>query len=129
MAANNVRSVTIDEPAILIRIKQLYRPNMPAHGLYEATRGVWRLGPRREKVRLALAVFDGIVREVYEIAHWQEAGSTSYSSRPQKDVKLPGRWEFTGHVAAREIREKYIGRSVAAYFKRGQQNPIVYVNC
>jgi hypothetical protein len=27
------------------------------------------------------------------------------------------------------IQEHYVDRSVAAYFRQGQQNPVVYVNC
>lgn len=122
-------AVTIDEPALLIRINQLYRPNMSSQDLYEATRGVWRLGERREMAEYALAVFEGVVREVYEIEEWHEAGTTDYSSRPDHDVNVPGRWEFTGRVAAESVRDKYVGKSVAAYFSRGQQNPVVYVNC
>ena len=60
--------VEVDHPALLIRINQLYRHNMDSLDLYDATRGVWRLGPRREGAKYALAVFEGVVREVYTIA-------------------------------------------------------------
>ena len=40
---------------------------MLANALYEATRGVWKVGERREYAHLALAVFEGVVREVYAI--------------------------------------------------------------
>lgn len=64
--------VSITEPALLIRINRLYRHGMTAQELYEATRGVWVLGPRRMKARLAFAVFDRIVREVYRIDSWHQ---------------------------------------------------------
>ena len=118
----------IEEPALLIRIPKLFRPGMSGHDLYEATRGVWKLGRRRESARLALAVESGIVREVYEIQAWHPAGSTSYASRRPEDTSIRGRWEFTGKVASAEIRDKYVGESVAHYFKRGAQAPIIYVN-
>ncbi len=40
--------------------------------LYDATRASWKVGARRESAKYALAVFEGIVREVYEII---EAGA------------------------------------------------------
>ena len=57
--------IIIVEPTILIRINQFYRQGMSGKELYEATRGVWKVGIRREKVRIAMAVFKGFVKEVY----------------------------------------------------------------
>jgi hypothetical protein len=129
MTHSVVHSAEIVDAVLIIRINQLYRPNMSAHALYEATRGVWRLGPRCEGAKLALAVFDGIVREAYEIDEWHAAGTTSYTSRDMTDLRIPGRREFVGRVASNSVRDRYVGRSVAGYLKRGQQNPVVYVNC
>lgn len=39
----------IQEKAILIRISQLYHKSMSPQELYEATRGVWKVGPRRNE--------------------------------------------------------------------------------
>lgn len=121
--------VTIEDPVLLIRINKLYRHGMSAHDLYEATRGVWRVGPRREEARYALAVFEGVVREVYEIDEWHPAGSVPYTTRDTDRLRIEGRWEFIGHPATEEVRSRYVDRSVASYFKPGQQNPIVYVGC
>ena len=123
-----MREVTIAEPAILIRIAKLYEPGMSPDQLYEATRGVWKIGKRRESVRYALAVADGIVREVYEIHCWHPAASTNYTTRPIRTVKVPGRWEFTGELAPPAILAKYVGQSVAHYFANGNANPILYIN-
>ena len=123
------REVDVTEPAILIRIRQLFDPKMSREALYEATRGVWRAGERREGARYALAIADGIVREVYEIGRWHPAGSTPYATRPARSVRVEGRWEFTGRVAPEGVRDKYLDRSVANYFARGASNPILYVNC
>lgn len=119
--------MTVTDPALLIRISQLYRYGMPALDLYEATRGVWRLGPRRERAKYAFAVCEAIVREVYAIDSWHPAGTTSYKTRPAKDIKRRGRWEFVGRVAPAPVRARYIDRSVEAYFPRGAQNPFRYV--
>ncbi len=118
----------IDVPALLIRIDRLYRHGMSALELYEATRGVWKLGRKRELAQYAFAVFEGVVREVYDIESWHPAGSTVYTTRSKADVALPGRWEFVAQIAHDGVRTKYLGRSVAAYLARGGRNPVVYVN-
>ncbi|RNC71839.1 MAG: hypothetical protein ED859_03815 [Desulfuromonadales bacterium] len=121
-------SVSISEPAVLIRINQMYSPMLSTEALYEATRGVWVIGERRNKVCYALAVANGIVREVYAVHSWHPAGTTPYATRPKHDVDYKGRWEFIGEVAPPAVREKYVDRSVAHYFSRGAANPIMYVN-
>jgi hypothetical protein len=120
--------VAVAEPSLLIRIAKLYRDGMSAEELYEATRGVWRLGDRREAARYAFAIAGGIVREVYQIHRWHPAASTPYRTRPLRDVHVPGRWEFTGVVAPGSIRSKYFGKSVAHYFERGNVAPVSYIN-
>jgi hypothetical protein len=121
-------TVSINDPVILIRINKLYRHGMSALELYEATRGVWKLGKRRRGAKFAFAVFEGVVREVYEIHSWHNAGTNHYASRPKKDVTIPGRWEFMGKIASNEIRDKYVDHSVKEYLPAKAQNPIVYVN-
>jgi hypothetical protein len=120
--------VNVAEPALLIRIAKLFSDRMPPQALYEATRGVWRIGEKRSSVRFALAVADGVVREVFAVNQWHPAGTTPYTTRPPKEVRVAGRWEFTGGLAPESLRSKYIGRSVAHYFPRGATNPIMYVN-
>lgn len=118
----------IDDPVLLIRINRLYRHHMSPKELYEVTRGVWKLGKRRENAKYAFAVFEGVVREVYEIDTWHPAGSTPYETRTKEDIDYPDRWEFVGVIASKEIREKYFGHSVTSYLSKGSQNPIAYVN-
>jgi len=72
-------------------------------------------------------VFEGIVREVYEITQWFPAGST-FSSRDVRGVRDPDRWEFVGRVAPDRIRDRYVDRYVGRFFKPSNQNPIAYVN-
>lgn len=121
-------SVEIREPVLLIRVNQKYREGMSSDALYEVTRGVWVIGERRCEVQYALAVANGIVQEVYAVKSWHPAASTPYNTRSLSDVSYPGRWEFIGEVAPKAIREKYLDKSVAHYFKKGAANPIMYVN-
>lgn len=120
------RPVRIQEPSILIRIRELYRSQMTTSELYDATRASWKLGPKRESAKYAFAVYEGIVREVYEITKWLPAGST-LNSRDPHGVRSPNRWEFVGRFAPENMRRRYINRDVSGYFKRGAQNPISYV--
>ena len=109
--------------AILITINQRYRSNMTPLELYEVTRGIWVVGPRRNRAEYAKAVYQGIVREVYRIDQWYPAGTLEYQTMDASDFGDYGRWEFSGTVA-REIRREYVGFSVG----KGGQNPIRYVN-
>lgn len=127
--------VEIIHPCLLINISQMYRYGMTAIELYDATRKAWVVGPRRDEVKLAMPLFRGIVREVYEIAAWLPAGSTmtalgtvsndsdSDSDSQEHDSR---RFEFVGRVASERIRRRYVGRSVRSYFTPGSQNPIKY---
>jgi hypothetical protein len=124
------RPAILQHPVMLIRINRLYSHGMPAVALYEATRGVWKVNPKRAaSVRYALATFEGIVREVYSIERWVTAGSTRYQTRKRAEVKSPGRWEFIGRLAPDSIRRRYLDHSVRRYLPRGLQSPIVYVEC
>ena len=120
--------VTVSEPALLIRINRSYREGMSALALYEATRGVWKLGPRREGAHLALAVYQGRVVEVFAIHEWHPANSTPYRTRTFVPSLMRGRWEFSEAVAEESVRAKYLRKIVVQYFTPGNQNPVTYVN-
>ncbi len=121
----------IPDPVVLIRINELYRNGMSAQELYDATRGVWILSLERARgAKYAFAVFEGIVKEVYEPELWQDAQVDSYETRKDltpEDGK--GRIEFIGKLAPEAIRSKYIDKSVANSFVFGSQNPCKYINC
>ena len=123
------KQVDIDVPCLLIRINKRFEYGMNDEALYESTRGIWVIGHRRYSARFAMAVYAGIVREVYEIESWHRAGSTPYKTRDPQELaqKYARRWEFVGHVAQPVVRKKYIGGSVGHLFRHGQQNPVVGV--
>lgn len=135
ISAYDKQKVEIVEPSILIRINQAFRYSMTPMELYDYTRGQWKLNPERARTaKFGLAVYEGIIQEVYEILDWYEAGKT-YSVRQnnenikrEADERLEGRYEFIGNLASEEIRDKYKYKSVEHYFKRGNANPILYVN-
>ncbi len=119
------KPVKVTDPVLLIRINKLYRHGMSDDELYDVTRGVWKLEARRTLAKYAFAVFQGVVREVYEIKSWHRAGTTPYK---YQDIKPCSRWEFVGCKAPEPLRSRYRLRSVSDYFRKGQQAPVVYVN-
>ena len=116
------------QPMVLINIGSSYRPDMDAAALYEVTRGVWRIGAdKRRKVRYALAVADGEVREAYRVDAWHEAGSTPYATRRADALGQAGRWEFTGEVAPHSAREALVGLIRGAMDRRPESPAYLYV--
>ena len=62
--------------------------------------------------------------EVYKIDEWVPAGTIPMKTRTILPERTSGRVEFIGKVAPAEIRNKYIGKSVAKLFKYGEASPI-----
>lgn len=128
--------INIKKPALLIRVSRLFRPGMSDKELYEITRGVWKIGVRRENADYAFCIANGVVQEIFSIQKWQPAGTTLYETPAMQDAnpkdnekyEWKGRWEFIGKIAPDTIRNKYIGKSVAHYFHKGNANPINYLN-
>jgi uncharacterized protein len=114
------------DDCILIRINQRYKVGMSALDLYESTRGVWRVGANRDTVKYALAVYQGVVQEVYQIQAWVQAGSTFYSTRQPDTVTNEERWEFVGNIAEDSVRKRYLYKSLGERLSDGAQNPIAY---
>lgn len=113
--------VTITEPSLLIIINRAYKRGMSDDELYEFTRGNWVLGERRNRAKYAFAVYKGLIREVYEIHKWRRAPAR------RSEAKVQTRWRFSGSVAY--SMANYIGGTVENYTKRGNQSPVLYVNC
>lgn len=120
---NKAKSVEVRHAALLVTINKLFRSDMTCLGLYEATRGIWIVGQNRERVEVVMAVYKGIVREVYQPLYWHKAGTLEYATREFTRKDLKGRWEFEGE-RDNDIRDEYVGFSVG----KGGQNPVRYMN-
>lgn len=125
----SAENAVIQEKALLITINKLYHSRMSDEELYEATRGIWKVSERRNKAQLAFAVFQGIIREVYEISRWHPSGTLPYKYRDASSFAGLRRWEFEGEKVPEDIRNKYLKKSVRNYMPKGNQNPIKYINC
>ena len=125
------KGIIRDQGILLIRINQLFRHGMGPEELYEATRGVWKIGARRDSVRHVLALYQGVVKEVYAVEGWEPANWRAYSYRAEelraREKQDVGRWQFKGSVAEEPIRSRYLGKDVSKYLLKGAMNPIQYV--
>ena len=119
----SAKPVDVKVKAVLITINKLYSSKMSSLELYEATRGIWKLGERCKAAEYAMAVYQGIVREVYRIDEWHDAGTSDYQTRDTREFMGSGRKEFSGLVAS-DIRDAYVGGFVG----KSGHNPIRYVN-
>lgn len=112
-----------DEEVVIIKINKRYKEDLSDLELYECTRGYWKR--RIESVNnamYALSVYNGIVKEVYEIDSWHKSGFLLMKTRETKE--LGDRIEFVGRIASNSIRDKYIDKSVAHLYKQGEASPL-----
>ena len=128
ISAYSKQKVDIEEPSILIRINQEFRYSMTDMELYYFTRGYWKINvSRAQTAKYAFAVYNGIIQEVYAIKTWLKAGE-SMNIRGRVE-NIDDRVEFIGNIAEEEIRQKYKFKSVESFFRKGNANPIMYINC
>ena len=121
IAQYDAPTIDIKEPAIIITVNQLFERGISDERLYEITRGNWVVGERRNHAKYAFSVYNGIVRQVYEINGWFPVTAR------RQEQKTRERWRFDGIVA--QNLQHYVGGSVENYITLGAQNPIKYVNC
>lgn len=107
----------LDFPCVLLRISQLWHPAMDEDEVYDAVRGWWVMGPKRERASYALAVAQGSVRGVFAVHGWQ--------SRTEPHGGL--RWAFDGQPA--DEMSHLNGLDVNGLFPPGAANPVRYLNC
>jgi hypothetical protein len=128
-------TASIDEPVVAININRQYPRVKNADDLYQATRSMWRLNRERaERARYAFAVYQGEIKEVYEIERWMPATKATRQYWREKEnlqgddfhETHDGRSEFIGEVAPETVRKKYLGKRIPV---RHSQNPIRYFNC
>lgn len=116
----------ITENVIAIKINQAYRENMTELDLYEVTRGYWKVDVKRaEKADYVFSVYKGMIKEVYKVKEWLPSGTIPRPTLP--DAETPAdRYEFVGEIAEENIRDKYIEKSIANLYRKGEANPIKY---
>lgn len=125
---NIVRNLTradITDNIVIIKVNRSYREGMSALELYDITRGCWKRSLSSVNgSEFALAVVNGIVKEVYRIEAWLPAEEVTRETIPYNEKNDAGRIAFQGAVAMENVRKKYLNNSVVELFKRGEANPV-----
>ena len=123
--SHNLTYEDLTDDIVIIKINQSYSPHMPALNLYDYTRGCWKRKIESVKsAKYALATYKGEVVEVYKIDYWCPASELNRETVPYNPERHQDRIGFFGSVATKEIRDKYIGKSVKSFFKWGEANPV-----
>lgn len=106
-------------------LNSTYKSGMSSLELYEATRGIWAKIPKDERLKFAYATYGGLIMEVYEIQGWMKAGSQQYFTRNLTIATDTQRSEFIGRIAAKEVRDLYVGKLIKK--SRSHGSPFVKV--
>lgn len=131
----HTRTAQINDPVIAININRQYPHAKTADELFKCTSGIWRLNrDRANRARYAFAVYQGVIKEVYEIERWVPVSPATLNYWRERERAQgndfsethEGRSEFIGTLAPEAIRNKYRGRSMPVSHS---QNPIRYINC
>ena len=119
--SNRFKQVYIDETdrVMLININRKYKEGMSRSEILESVSCCWVVDERRERVDYVLATYQGEVKGVFLIDNW-------YLKKIENNRE---RWAFEGEIAPISITDKYIDGSISHYIKRGNQNPVYYINC
>ncbi|MBI5845343.1 MAG: hypothetical protein HZB23_11815 [Deltaproteobacteria bacterium] len=123
--------VDVTDPALLFRINKLFREGMSDEELYEATRGIWRVGKKlKKKDILAMAVYKGVIKAVYKIKSWESAETAHFDNPVLAELakQKRNRWAFVGKVAPEPEHSRYINCSVAHLFRQGMAAPVLGIN-
>jgi hypothetical protein len=131
IALHLAEPIEIQIPMLLVNLRRQFEHGLTAEQLYARSRGGWELQPKRHiRVKHAMAIAFGIIREVYRLERWERFDTRSQPKNPlRKDVNLTAksvfRWRFDG-APDQELRDRYIGRAITLEL-RGQ-NPISWVD-
>jgi len=108
----------IKEKVILLKINKTYEEGMSGKDVFHITRRAWRINTKRKiKAEYAFGLFNNKIVSIYSITSWH------------KDKINPKRWEFDGETASDFMLDKYLNKEIKRFWKRGQSNPVRYVNC
>ena len=115
----------ITEDIVIIKINRSYYPGITALELYDVTRGCWKRKIESvESAKYALSTYKGEVVEAYKINYWCPASELHRETIAYNPERNWNRIGFFGSVAEKEVREKYVGKSVKNFFKWGEADPV-----
>lgn len=112
------------EPLILISVAKSF--DEEGRSIYDGTRGVWKIDPKRAaKINLVLAHRKGLVVGVFRPISWLPATKENF---PWIASDMPGRWGFNGVEAEPSVSSNYLSKRVPDHYRRkGAANPVRFV--
>lgn len=132
VAVHAAEIADIEIPTLFLNLRNQFERSLTAEQLYERTRGNWVLRPdRHERVKHAMPVAFGVIREVYRIERWTqidvrtERDNALRRAGVERASKSDLRWRFDGHPDE-AFRKMYMGRAVA--FELRGQNPVSWLD-
>lgn len=115
----------LEEDIAIIKINKSYKEKLSDLELYDITRGCWKRKLESvENARYVLAVAFSVVKEVYKVDKWMPSEELNRETIEYHEEDDAGRIGFSGDVAPNDIRNKYIGKSVADLYKKGEADPV-----
>lgn len=117
----------IDKGCLVLGVSSSSFTGQQGQDLYEAVRLAWKIDEnKRNNAKYALVVHEGKIINVYKIAAWFPAYTTTCITERRYETKkqLNGRFDFVGCEAEQDILDKYVGRILSGDFWRGNNSPI-----
>ena len=108
------------DPLILICINKTWR----SHGVYEGTRGVWKVAIKRaSKYPLVLARVQDLIVGVFEPEKWLPGTVGNFPLFPE----LPNNWGFVGPDCWPELKARYLNKRLPpGTIKKGAMAAVQY---
>ena len=112
----------LQDPLILICINKTWR----SHGVYEGTRGVWKIDIKRAcRYPLVLARVRDLIVGVFEPEEWLRGTAGNFPLFPE----LPNRWGFIGPNCRPELKERYLHKRLPpGTIRMGSMAAVQYKN-
>jgi hypothetical protein len=121
---NAVPLKEIGDNCVIININKTYKRHAHVDSIYLATKETWKMKDPRGKITTVLSEYHGLIVEVFAVSNWYEK-ERSYGIKSPRAGKYIG-FGFEGKVASKDIRDKYIGKSISHLKKKGAANVVRY---
>lgn len=112
----------LQDPLILICINNTWR----SHGVYEGTRGVWKVNVHRARwYPLVLARVQDLIVGAFEPKEWLPGIAGNFPMFPE----MPSNWGFVGPDCRPELKERYLHKRLPpGTIKKGAMAAVRYMD-
>lgn len=123
---NAVPLTEIEKNCVIININKTYKRGSGGNAIYEATKEIWNIKKhRRNKIRFVLSEYKGLIVEVFEVTEWYSK-ERGYNQGAKKYGQTYLGYGFTGMVADKLVRQRYINKTISPFKKRGFASVLIF---